>query len=134
MINAFVDEFAKQNNKRITGLSADAQAALQRYDWPGNIRELRAAIEHAVALSRGERLGVRDLPGRVAGTSGLTIRPAPGASASLTPDLNLAVMEKSFIQQALNTTDWNITEAAKLLGISRRTLHRKLNSFQIKPS
>jgi len=134
LINAFVDEFAKQNNKRITGLSADAQAALQRYDWPGNIRELRAAIEHAVALSRGERLGVRDLPGRVAGTSGLTIRPAPGASASLTPDLNLAVMEKSFIQQALNTTDWNITEAAKLLGISRRTLHRKLNSFQIKPS
>jgi two-component system response regulator AtoC len=82
LINAFVQEFARQNNKRITGLSADAQEALQRYDWPGNIRELRAAIEHAVALCRGERLGVRDLPARILGTPGdaagaATGRPSP---------------------------------------------------------
>src|SRR5271170_1743 len=67
LMNAFLQEFARQNGKKITGLSADAQEALQRYDWPGNVRELRAAIEHGVALCRGERLGVRDLPPRVAG-------------------------------------------------------------------
>ena len=126
LINAFVEEFAKQNSKRITGLSGDAQEALQNYEWPGNVRELRAAIEHAVALCRGERLGVRDLPARI------TTRPAPGsaphASAS---NLNLEAMEKTFIQQALRLTDGNVTEAATLLGISRRTLHRKIKSFRI---
>ena len=62
LTSAFLQEFARQNNKKITGFSADAQEALQRYDWPGNVRELRAAIEHAVALCRGERIGLRDLP------------------------------------------------------------------------
>jgi len=133
LINAFVQEFAKQNNKKITGLSADAQEALQRYDWPGNIRELRAAIEHAVALGRGERLGVRDLPSRVTGKTGDGAgRPLPGTpSQSGTSPLHLETMEKNFIHQALRLTDGNVTEAAKLLGISRRTLHRKIKTYQI---
>jgi DNA-binding NtrC family response regulator len=132
LINAFVQEFARQNNKKITGLSAEAQEALQRYDWPGNIRELRAAIEHAAALCRGERLGLRDLPARILGTPG----PAPGlASAAALPgttSLNLEAMEKNFIERALHSTGWNVTEAAKLLGISRRTLHRKIKTYSIK--
>ena len=132
LINAFVQEFARQNNKKITGLSAEAQEALQRYDWPGNIRELRAAIEHAAALCRGERLGLRDLPARILGTPG----PAPGlASAAALPgttSLNLEAMEKNFIERALQSTGWNVTEAAKLLGISRRTLHRKIKTYSIK--
>ncbi|HUB66677.1 MAG TPA: sigma-54 dependent transcriptional regulator [Candidatus Methylacidiphilales bacterium] len=133
LINAFVREFARQNNKQVTGLSSDALDALQRYDWPGNVRELRAAIEHAVALCRGERIGVRELPARVLGQSqspaGST---APGAA--IQPNLNLAGMEKNFIRQALQITDGNITEAAKLLGISRRTLHRKIKAAQIGPA
>jgi DNA-binding NtrC family response regulator len=132
LINAFVQEFARQNNKRITGLSADAQEALQSYEWPGNIRELRAAIEHAVALCRGERLGVRDLPARITG------QPASEAglvTASAAPsNLNLETMEKNFIHQALRLTDRNVTEAAKLLGISRRTLHRKIKTYKIDPT
>jgi two-component system response regulator AtoC len=134
LINAFVQEFSRQNQKRITGLSAEAQAALQRYDWPGNIRELRATIERAVVLCRGERLGMRDLPERVQGL------PEPGAGPSLagappasSADLNLETMEKSFIHHALRLTSGNVTEAARLLGISRRTLHRKIKTYQISP-
>src|SRR5471032_3296815 len=83
LINAFIQEYAKQNEKRITGLSADAQDILLRYNWPGNIRELRATIERAVILCRGERIGVRDLPGRILGKPGdaagvATGRPSPG--------------------------------------------------------
>jgi two-component system response regulator AtoC len=130
LINAFIHEFAKQNDKKITGLTADAQDALQKYDWPGNIRELRAALEHAVALCRGERLGVRDLPARVLGQS-----TSPGGSlrtsANGKPSLNLEAMEKQFIQDALRQTEGNITEAATLLGISRRTLHRKIKTYGI---
>jgi DNA-binding NtrC family response regulator len=128
LIHAFVQEFSRQNDKRITGLSADAQEALQHYSWPGNIRELRAAIEHAVALCRGERLGVRDLPARVVG------KPGDAATSQVDPSashLNLEAMEKNFIRQALRLTDGNVTEAAKLLGISRRTLHRKIKAYQI---
>src|SRR5471030_3223757 len=100
LINAFVQEFATQNHKRITGLSADAQEALQRYEWPGNIRELRAALEHAVALCRGERIGVRDLPSRILGKPGDAAgaakgRSLPGGEAYFSPShLNLEAMEK----------------------------------------
>jgi len=132
LIHAFIHEYSRQNQKRITGLSADAQETLQRYDWPGNVRELRAAIEHAVALCRGERIGVRDLPGRLLGQSTTTSGSAPNTLLSDQPNLNLESMEKSFIERALRLTDHNVTEAAKLLGISRRTLHRKIKTYQIK--
>ena len=132
LADAFLKEFAKQNQKKVTGFSNEAQEALQRYDWPGNVRELRAALEHAVALCRGERIAARDLPSRVVGN---VVPPALRTlSASVTngkPDLNLEKMEQEFIRQALQITLGNITEAAKLLGISRRTLHRKLNTYKI---
>lgn len=131
LINSFVPEFARQNSKRITGLSNDAQEALQRYDWPGNVRELRAAIEHAVALCRGERIGLRDLPSRILGSSGTNTGLPGGTGAISTSNLNLEAMEKNFIQHALRLTDGNVTEAAKLLGISRRTLHRKIKTYKI---
>jgi DNA-binding NtrC family response regulator len=133
LINAFVQEFAKQNHKKIAGLSADAQDALQRYEWPGNIRELRAAIEHAVALCRGERIGLRDLPARILGSSAPTSE-QEGRAGSGSSNLNLEKMEKNFIQQALRMTEGNVTEAAKLLGISRRTLHRKIKTYKMGPA
>jgi two-component system response regulator AtoC len=134
LINAFVSEFAKQNNRRITGVSADAQDALLHFSWPGNIRQLRATIERAVVLCRGERIGLRDLPAEVQGKA----EPgSPGFALNASArgnDLNLETMEKTFIVEALRLTDGNITEAAKLLGISRRTLHRKINTYHLDPS
>ena len=135
LTRAFLQEYARQNQKKITGFSAEAQEALQRYDWPGNVRELRAAIEHAVALCRGERIGARDLPGRVLGqASAVTGIGSSGGSSPSPADLNLESMEKNFIRQALRLTEQNVTEAAKLLGISRRTLHRKIKAYRIKPT
>jgi two-component system response regulator AtoC len=132
LANAFLQEFAKQNRKKVTGFSNEAQEALQRYEWPGNVRELRAAIEHAVALCRGERIALRDFPARVSGQAN-PARPYPGGE-TVRADLNLEKMEQHFIRQALQLTRGNITEAAKLLGISRRTLHRKLNTYRIQSS
>jgi two-component system, NtrC family, response regulator AtoC len=135
LINAFLQEFSKQNQKKITGLSADAQEALQTYDWPGNIRELRATIERAVVLCRGERIGLRDLPDRVQGKTELSDGALASGSVTLkSSDLNLEKMEKAFINLSLRQTNGNVTEAAKLLGISRRTLHRKIKTYQINAS
>ena len=132
LINTFLQEFSKQNQKKISGLSAEAQETLQRYDWPGNIRELRATIERAVVLCRGERIGLRDLPGRVQGLpDGAARSSSNGATTVSAASLNLEKMEKSFIEQALRLTDGNVTDAAKMLGISRRTLHRKIKTYQM---
>jgi two-component system, NtrC family, response regulator AtoC len=62
LAQSFVKEFAEENDKKVTGISAEAMEALMRYPWPGNVRELRTAIEHAVVLARGEAVVVRDLP------------------------------------------------------------------------
>ena len=133
LAQAFLKEFARQNDKKVIGFSGEAQEILQRYDWPGNVRELRSALEHAVALCRGERISLRDLPPRVSGQA--TFSSPPGSrSAAAAPNLNLEKMEESFIRQALQNTQGNITEAAQLLGISRRTLHRKLNTYKIQSS
>ena len=127
LAHAFLREFAKENDKQIEGLTTDCLQALQGYDWPGNIRELRNAVERMVVLARQPRLTVRDLPG--------SIRQADGASGSgiaLTGGLSLEAAEKELIRQALEAHGGNRTKAAQQLQISRRTLHRKLNEYGLR--
>lgn len=125
----FLREFAKENGKPCHEISNEALQNLISYDWPGNVRELRTAIEHGVVMSNGPRLTLRHLPAslrRDRETAGLTARgQAPG-----TEDLNLHAIEADAIRRALERTDSNRTEAAKLLGISRRTLQRKLREAE----
>jgi DNA-binding NtrC family response regulator len=128
LAQSFLREFSAQNNKAVIALTADAMELLLKYRWPGNVRELRTAIEHAVVLSRGERITPRDLPPWV--------RNAPASSGEPQPllardDLTLREAEKELIIRALKETDGNRTLAAKKLGMSRRTLHRKLHEYHL---
>ena len=102
---------------------------LSAYDWPGNVRELRNTIEKMVVLARGKRLTAKDIPA--------TIRDAvPGGNAlsgsSSGPAVSgsLADAERNMIYAALKRHDNNRTKAAEELGISRRTLHRKLKEYE----
>jgi DNA-binding NtrC family response regulator len=135
LIDAFLKEFARANERHVIGFSVDAQEAMQKYAWPGNVRQLRATIERAVVLCRSERIGLRDLPPEVQGrpaTGDAGSRSAPGGEfGTASANLNLEEMEKSFIQRALKLTEGNVTDAAKLLGISRRTLHRKIKTYNL---
>jgi DNA-binding NtrC family response regulator len=93
------------------------------------VRELRTAIEHGVVMATGPRVTLRDLPAAVrqaAPAAGLRVR---GFDEGASP-LDLHATEKRLISQALAATKGNITAAAKKLGISRRTLHRKLNEMK----
>src|SRR5438067_1051557 len=114
-------------------LTADAMNALLTYSWPGNVRELRTAIEHGVVMARGTKLTLRDLPPNVRAATGAElpggITPAK-AFGEKSSALDLHETEKRLIMQALATTNGNITKAAKKLGISRRTLHRKINEMK----
>jgi two-component system response regulator AtoC len=131
---AFVKEFAAANGKSVTGISPEAMDAMQAYDWPGNVRELRAAIERAVVLTRGPLVTLRDLPADVRSPSG---RGAGGGSKGDAPSVAISGpvtvqdAEKQLIIQALRETGGNRTEAARRVGISRRTLHRKLHEYQL---
>ena len=121
----FLREFAKENGKPVTDFTVDALEALMNHPWPGNVRELRTAIEHAVVLSRSERISLRDLPPSVRG--GLP----PGERWQPDKDLTVKDAEKHLMIRALKECDGNRTLAAKKIGMSRRTFHRKLRSYQL---
>jgi DNA-binding NtrC family response regulator len=110
----------------------DAMDALLTYDWPGNVRELRTAIEHGVVMATGPHITLRDLPTAIrqaahaASPDGISAAEAFGEKSS---PLDLHETEKKLIAQALAATNGNVTAAAKKLGISRRTLHRKINEM-----
>jgi two-component system, NtrC family, response regulator AtoC len=133
----FLKAAASENGKPFRELTADALAALENYSWPGNVRELRAAIERAVVMSSGPKLTLRDLPPSVSeGTAGQS---AGGGGLRLPPlrkggNLNLEDTEHRLIARALEETGGNVTEAAKRLGMSRRTLHRRLKELRVAES
>src|ERR1700737_3062 len=126
LVRAFVRNFAKANDKNIADLTADATNAILSYNWPGNVRELRAAIEHGVVMAVGPKITLRDLPAAVRHAPGQEV--PRGVSQASSP-LDLRETERKLILQALTATNGNVTAAAKKLGISRRTLHRKINEI-----
>ncbi|MFM8229687.1 MAG: sigma-54-dependent transcriptional regulator [Chthoniobacterales bacterium] len=116
----FLREAARENEKPVRELTSDAMKCLLAYSWPGNVRELRAAIEHGVVMANGPKITLRDLPVAVRES-------APAGTAARGPlPLNLGETEISLMRRALAECKGNRTLAAEKLGISRRTLHRKL--------
>src|SRR5205809_2420177 len=121
LVRAFLRQFSKANNKEVGDLTSEAMNALLTYHWPGNVRELRTAIEHGVVMATGPKITPRDLPMAVreAAPAG-----SPSASRFLIQQgqhLNLHETEHRLMMRALDEAGGNITEAAKKLGISRRT-------------
>lgn len=143
LVSRFIKEFSAKNGISIKGIDAAAMKALENYSWPGNVRQLRNAIERMVVLSDGSRLTVDDIPDEVidrsttfnTGNPAEPHVPAPVVSAhapGATPaPSSLADTEKTAILKALEECGNNKTKAAEKLGISRRTLHRKLNEWRI---
>ncbi|MCO5045022.1 MAG: sigma-54 dependent transcriptional regulator [Kiritimatiellae bacterium] len=126
LVDHFISVFAEENGKKIVGITPEAMQALGGYEWPGNVRELRNMVERMVVLARGEKLTLRDVPLHVRGE--LDAAPARGGA------LSLEANEKQMIVRALKASGGNVTKAAAELGISRRTLHRKLNEYGLRDS
>ncbi len=122
LLKHYLDVFNRENGRAVEGFSPDALDLLTAYRWPGNVRELRNMVEQTVVMSRSQRIGVRDLP--------VHIREAGGTGGSVQMERGtLEDMEKQAIQQALKEAGGNRTRAADKLGISRRTLHRKIAEY-----
>ena len=120
LAEAFRQEYGKENGKEDVTFDSESMGLLMKYAWPGNVRELRTAVEHGVVLSRGNVIHPDDLPSAVWKRQGVV----PLKKGVQPP--RLEDVERGAIEAALEKSGENITEAAKALGISRRTLHRKL--------
>jgi DNA-binding NtrC family response regulator len=123
----FVDKIAARMNKDITAISAPAAEKLLSYDWPGNVRELRNAIERAVALAKFEEILVDDLPKKIRAYRGADLVIGSDNPAELT---TLEDVERRYINHVLKATGGNKTVAARILGLDRKTLYRKLQRFE----
>ena len=126
----FLKESARENEKPVRGMTPEAFQALAVYRWPGNVRELRTAIEHAVVLCRGETIGLRDLPASVRrekeGTDALS-----AARLLERGEMTVKDAERELIVRALRESGGSRTLAARKIGMSRRTLHRKLHHYHL---
>ena len=124
----FLEAIAAESGKPARALSPEALAALSAQAWPGNIRELRNAIERAVIWSNGEAIQLRDLPPALA-TPAAATKPEPPVERSL--DERLRAFERKAILDALEATDWVRAKAAQRLKIPRTTLIRRMTELQI---
>ncbi len=126
LVHRFLKECCERNGKQITGVSPAAMELLDSYEWPGNVRELRNTVEKMVVLAHGERLDENDVPQNIRSSI-----PKVENSRSEWEPASLADAERAKIMAVLERNGGNRTHAAEELGISRRTLHRKLRAYGV---
>ena len=126
LVEHFLNKIADKSGQPPLNVTPETLAILTAYQWPGNARELENAIERAVALAEGGNLTPADLPDRVRNQAGTTTLIARGKESRLT----LYQLEREYILETLRTTGKNKSRAAEILGVDRRTLHRKLDEYR----
>ncbi len=133
LVEHFVDFYTKENHKEIKGVTTRALEAMQRYDWPGNIRELENIIERAVILDLDNIFDEDDLPDMIVNTKYLNPDKVESHLENLNPSLKEALQEpeKGHILQVLKEVGWNKKKAAEKLGVNRTTLYNKIRKYKL---
>ena len=123
LIRHFIDQIARENARNVKDISVGALEAMKQYSWPGNVRELRNTLEGIIVLTLDEIIEERHLPEHIAG--------AESAQAIIEPGMTLEEIEKEAIRRTLEHTGGHRTKTAELLGISVRTLQRRLKELDL---
>ena len=131
LIEHFLRRFAEKNRKEIKGVTPKAMDRLVHYQWPGNVRELMNAVERGVVLARSEYLDTEVLP--ITQPSTEETEANESFAPETGPDLPLEAVEKATVLKTLASADGNKSEAARRLGITRKTLHKKLKKYGVMP-
>ena len=127
LIEHFMRKSSGQAQHKLDGIEPEALTALINYHWPGNVRELEHTIERAVLLGKESRIGLQDFPPSLVARN--NVLPLADAIAK---SYTLKDLEKEYIMRAMETVGGNKTEAAKILGVDRTTLYRKLEEYKLK--
>jgi transcriptional regulator with PAS, ATPase and Fis domain len=122
LVAAFLKEFSQENGRPIDGIDPKARLALYNYSWPGNVRQLRNSIESAVVLTKTATITLEDLPPNIRGET-------VGDSLRLPLGTRLSEVEKEVIRSTLAREGGNKSRTAEILGIGRKTLHRKIEEY-----
>jgi DNA-binding NtrC family response regulator len=131
LINHFLNKYTRNTARLCNGLTPETRRVMHEYSWPGNVRQLESAVERALLLCEGPMIDVEDLPLEIRQET----RPAPAGAFRLPPEgISFEDVERDLIIQAMEQTDYNITKAAKLLGLTFRTLQYRLEKFGIRKS
>ena len=131
----FVERFAEEFGKGIDHISPAAMAVLESHDWPGNVRELEHAMERAVLLADGRSIELTDIPG--SGESTAVWKDVPddaAALAELKQELRASAVERVerlFVLKALRKAGWNVSQAARDVGMARPNLHALMRKHDI---
>jgi DNA-binding NtrC family response regulator len=158
-VNYFLKKFSRQSGQKPKSIAADALTALEAHRWPGNVRELENVIERALVVAKGDAILVADLPVELLGSPAAAPPPSAvestttpvasqvSASADSIPAIArqlfhwardnsslkvIPAVERELIVQAMQETGGNQVQAAKILGITRATLRKRLEKFKIK--
>jgi DNA-binding NtrC family response regulator len=126
-VDHFIQKFSSQTRRAVGGIDNDALEALMNHRWPGNVRELEHTIERAVLMGRKPTIGVADLPQSMIATA---LNDAPLEKA-VAKGYTLHALEREYIQRVMENTKGNKTEAARILGVDRTTLYRKLDEYKV---
>lgn len=130
LFNHFVVLFNEKYNKSVTKISNDVLKFFQNYDWPGNIRQFKNILESMVIMAKDDTLTMDDLPEDLLKGHSPTIKKR--LSDTIIPGISLSEYEKAIIEKNLEFTNYNKEKTANILGISSRTLYRKLEEFKLK--
>jgi len=131
LVSHFLQEFRPGEAGGWT-VQEETMQRLESYPWPGNVRELRNVIERVALLSRNQTIRVSDLGSSLGSGSATGNGPPAQSQANGLPSLDLQELERMAIEQALGRTSWHQGRAAEILGISPRTLHRKIRAFELR--
>ena len=138
LVRAFVRRFRKRLGRDVREVHPDAMSHLVDFDWPGNIRQLENAVERMVLLADGDELQLADLPAEVRdggserGIDSLRDEPLPDGGLKDIVKAHTKQVEREVIRKALNEDGWNVTHAARRLGISRKGLQLKMKDYDLR--
>jgi NtrC-family two-component system response regulator AlgB len=120
----YFKHFATLCGRRLEGFSEEASAAIRAYSWPGNLRELRNAIERAVIMAKGNKINLGDLPAEMRGHTVAGTNGSGEASLQVGSLVSMEQLEEAHLRKVLQRTS-NLAEAAQVLGMDQATLYRK---------
>lgn len=129
LIEHFLNTYNDKNGRNLLGFHPRALDAIMRYSWPGNIRELENVVERSVILSKDDYVPFSELPEAIRGASGDQL--SEQAREGIRPGMTIREMEKELIIKTLEDNDGNRTRAARVLGITRRTLQHKIKEYDL---
>jgi transcriptional regulator with PAS, ATPase and Fis domain len=126
LVNHFLEKYGRTNGRIVRGITSQVLSAFLQYSWPGNVREMENVIHQAIVMASGSILSTKDIPAKFIED---VKRELPGSSGNTIPTLR--EMEVELIRKSLRITEGNVSETARILGIDRKTVYRKLKQFSI---